>query len=170
MIGLLVKLVSTRLLKAAGDAFEFIWRNPLPCIIAGLVALSGWLWWQDSRHIEQRDKALAEVAEMKDAIEAADKLAQEEKARKEQRNKELNDEADTRTADTRIVYRDRILRATAPSCSAGKADLPGTVIPEGIDRSGDPPVCISRADALIFADNQSRLEAAHDWAIRLGIH
>lgn len=85
-------------------------------------------------------------------------------------NRRLNDETDRKADAATIVYRDRVIRlpAAPAQCAAS-----GTSMPEGgdaplVDGPSGEAVILARADALICATNQARLEAAHDWAI--GMH
>lgn len=163
-IYLFLKLAFSRGLKALGDVCEVAWRYPWQAALIISLALSGWLWLGKSQAIEQRDKARREYAQLIEANRLATEYATAVKRKAEQRNKEMNDEADKHSDDLRIVYRDRILWRTAKGNPAS-ADMPGNEVSQGTDRPSEAPVCISQSDAMIFAENQARLESAHDWAL-----
>lgn len=161
---LFLKLSFSRILKALGDVCEVAWRYPWQAALIASLCLSGALSWV----IMSKNREIVSISEKYANLVEANKLATEyataAKRKAEQRNKELNDEADKRSDDLRIVYRDRILWRTAKGNPAS-ADLPGGEISQGADRSGEDSVCISRSDALIFTENQARLQSAHDWAL-----
>jgi hypothetical protein len=85
------------------------------------------------------------------------------------RNKELNDEADGRVADLTAQYHTRVLRHTKASArDSSSGELPEAGVPESTDGPGGDSILLARADALICADNTSRLQSAHDWAVKYG--
>ncbi len=106
--------------------------------------------------------------------EAAQKTAQadfdKQRAADKAHNDKANDHADTQNHATQLIYRDRVVRlpAAPASCAAGGTGLPTANDAKSTDGpSADAIVSIKRDDAMICAINQSRLEAAHAWAIEM---
>lgn len=155
------------LIKDAATAlFSIIVRHPWQAaLIAALVACAV-LWWRADRISDQRDRALATVDRMIEAQKKATAFAVRMKETFEKQNRSINDETDKSAADQRIVYRERVLRLKAPRCSTSNPNLPEGGISEGADGSSAEAV-ILRTDALICADNTARLEAAHEWALKM---
>lgn len=145
---------------------DFAKRNPWQAaLIASLIACA-LLWRANDRHKDERDRALATVERLIEAQKQATAFAVRMKDEFEQTNREINDETDKSAAATAAVYRERVLRLPAAASSARRADMPEGGISEGADRPSSEAI-VPRADLLICADNQARLEAAHEWSLKI---
>jgi hypothetical protein len=156
MIGLALKFA----LGGFSWVRDFIRANPSLAIIIALCAALAGLWWVHSGTVKELAEANQTIAQFK----AATKKAQAETKRIETASKEIAHEADKQADAVTIVYRDRVLRlpSAASASAASKDNAPGST-----DGPGSDPVILERSDALICAENTSRLQAAHDWAINL---
>jgi hypothetical protein len=144
------------------------WR--IAAVLALVLALGVQSWRLDvtkadlrvERQLRERDRANYEAAQ---AVAQADFDRQVSAI--VARNERANHEADQKAADTRIVFRYRVVRLPAASgCAAQGTDLPGADLSHGADGPRADTVILARADALICADNTARLIAAHEWATR----
>lgn len=146
--------------------------------IGGGIALAlfaAWAWRVDSLRAgykAQRDAERQAHARTIHNYTEAQKLAEIAFTVKieaiQKRNKELNDEADSRVAALRADYADRVRKLPkAAQCSAGSAGMPEANGTESTNGPGGDAVILDRSDALICADNTSRLQAAHDWALEI---
>lgn len=79
-------------------------------------------------------------------------------------SKENARETDKQDTDTRIVWRERVMRipSAGGQCAAAKDR-----VPEGVDGPSGDTVRIKRSSMLTCADNTSRLLSAHNWAVKL---
>jgi hypothetical protein len=89
-------------------------------------------------------------------------------------NARKSQEADRRYADLSGQYRAAVLRYQAAQRASGSAHLPEPAdATQGADGPGEGAdvsfgsILIPQGDALICAENQARLEAAHEWAAGL---
>jgi len=116
----------------------------------------------ESAH-QQTKRAYAEAQEKAQAAFQARIAAQQA------HNRRLNDAADQKSDDLRIVYRDRVVRlpAAPARCAAGGVTVPDAGDATRVDGPGGDPVLLERADAVICAVNTARLQAAREWALGL---
>ena len=73
---------------------DFVKRNPWQALSIALVALSAFLWWRGDNIAGQRDRALATVAEMKQASAESLRRAKAQKAAVEHRYRDLAKQKD----------------------------------------------------------------------------
>ena len=164
---IIIKAILSGLWKRLTALFGWAVAHPLhAALIVSLVACA-LLWRANERHKDERDRALATVERMIEAQKQATAFAIRAKKHFETINRKINDETDKSAADQRIVYRDRVMRLPTASSAACRTDLPEGGVSQGIDGSSSDTVLLARSDALICADNTARLEAAHDWALKM---
>jgi hypothetical protein len=152
------------------------WK-PLAVLLAfAALALWGAIGWSGKRHAEliaQNERKTYEAAQAEAARHALDMAR-----RKDAENLKLKDDADARYDTLADDYRERLARFmrgqnTAAARAAGNPDLPRD---PGAPASPDGPgeaaqlhqgVCLKDEDANTLILNQARLEAAHEWALKL---
>lgn len=145
-----------------------------------LVMLCAWLLHDNGRLARERDDERAAhaltMARYQMAQDVAERVATENKLRKETADETARQTADADLDVLRARYRaaiGQLRRQAAPLERApGTADLPGTgQAAQGTDGpgagAGVSRLAISADDALICADNTARLQVARDWALRV---
>ena len=172
-IGSWLKSALSALLRAVSC---YPWQTA--CI--ALLAASLWFWHGKGQAIHQRDAARAETKalEVRYTAAQAEAAAKALKARADAENhyKEIADDADTkaaaayadgRSAAQRYIDTHRVRACPAPGASSGTAAAAQGDSAQGADRSGDSAVVVAEDDVNICTSNSLRLQAAHDWALRL---
>lgn len=159
------------------------WR-PLACLFAfaGL-ALWGAIGWSGKRHAElvAKNEAQGRLLDRKtyEAAQAeAARHALDTARRKDAENLKLKDDADARTAALADDYRERLARFMHGQNAAAGGARRGADLPRdpGASPRADGPgeaaqlhqgVCLTDEDANTLILNQARLEAAHEWALKV---
>ena len=168
-------------LKAALSALlGFVSRYPWQAGCIALMGLSVWLWHGKGQAIHQRDAARAETKALEKRYNEAQTAAKEKaikaRAAAEAHYKEIADEADRQAevayADGRSVAQRYIdshrVRACPASGAAGGTAAPAQGdSPQSNNRPGPDAVVVTEDDVNICTSNSLRLQAAHDWAVKL---
>lgn len=170
-----------RLTAALGGLLKWAGHNPWQALVIALCTFSGWLWWHDSRVIEDRDKAIHVAAEQIKGMEAAseqNRLAQIAAVKaKEQHYKDIAHEADKEHAEQLADANDALARYIAthrvrPESPGGGFSAPGGTAESG---SAEVPAGLS-ADSFVAVsdDDMRRCTAiatyaldAHNWVLKL---
>jgi hypothetical protein len=160
-----------------GNVGKSMLKHPREWIIAGLLITNGgtYYMWQRTQDALVTEKAahIQTIKTFKDAQEEANRKAKETKERLEKEAKANAEQADAHYATLLDKYHANLLRFKAnqsASLGAGGGAYPATQGgngPSGSPELSEEQIIISLADAKICAVNTARLEAVHDWAIKL---
>ncbi len=183
LIGLGLKLlgVGRWLKEALGALLRWAGRNPWQALIIALCAFSGWLWLHDSRVIDGLAGKLATanktISDMKAASEQ-NRLAQlAQKAKAEQRYKDIAHEADKEHAEQLADANDALARYIAThrvrAGEGGFSIRPAGSVAEG--GSAEVPASLpTDSFVAVSDDDMHRCTAiatyaldAHNWALKL---
>lgn len=147
------------------------WRYYLPVFLVILQALTAFGWYREHGSL-QHEQAVhqADIKSYKDAQAQATAQAEQLKKQFTLASKVQADEADQNYSNLYNKYRTVLLRYQATS---GSPRPTSNSEPGGATQSANGPgesadVLITAEDADTCAVNTARLQAAHDWAIKLG--
>lgn len=163
--------------SAVGTFLSGVWSNIVKhwqlCVVFVLIAFSAFNVWQLNTttakfHKEQAAHA-ADIASFKQAQTIADNKAQAEKVILQKESKADADQADASYATLFAKYKSSLLRYTQQdnggAGTVGNNQLPPTE--GGNGPSEGAKLSITVDDGQICAENTARLQAVHDWAIKL---
>lgn len=158
-------------LSAFAQSIIKYWKLYLIGLLIGLQVLTAYMWHHTADELKtEKASHTKDINDFKAAQIAANEKAQQEKQALEQASKERANAADKDYSSLLSKYNASLLRYSTTHQSVAVQSNPSeqySTTEGGDGPSPDTLISITLSDAQICATNTARLQAVHDWAVKL---